>query len=111
MIGQDGTGPLWQLIARYLSERCSEQERRRMDVWRVGDPGNDRLLDRARLLWIAAGEPGHAEPTPEKVRADWERLTARRARREEAVPNPADPLSPTVRHIDEPTPPELSPEL
>ena len=82
MIGQDAHGPDWRLIARHLSGSASKQEKQWLDVWAAGDPGNERFLGQARLIWNAAGEPGNAAPSPEEVHADWARLKARRAHRE-----------------------------
>ena len=43
-----------QLIAKYLADSCTPQEKAQLQTWLQEDPGHQQQLDQARQVWTAA---------------------------------------------------------
>ncbi|MFQ5605889.1 MAG: FecR family protein [bacterium] len=41
----------WSLLAKFLSDECSEDEHKKIEAWIQSDEKNRRLLERMRLVW------------------------------------------------------------
>lgn len=74
------TPPNWTLLARYVADRCSPTEERRVRVWLQADPSRRQLVKEARRIWAAAG--GDANPSGPRmdVDAEWAEMQDKMAR-------------------------------
>jgi transmembrane sensor len=65
----------WKLIARYLSEQCSGEEKEKVEYWVNSDPENKRLMKFMKVVW----DTPEILPQESDVKSLWEE-TARKAR-------------------------------
>ncbi len=61
----------WALLARYLSDECSDEEQARVEAWIASDPENQRLMASMNIVW------GTPEPLPQAsdVNRLWDEVT------------------------------------
>jgi len=64
----------WKLIARYLSNQCSREEKEKVEYWVNSDPENQRLMKFMKVVW----DTPETLPQESDVKSLWKE-TARRA--------------------------------
>ena len=86
----------WSLLARYLSDECSEEEKGNVEAWIRSDPEHQRLVERMGIIWNTP----EAELQPSDVKKLWMEIIERggiaSGPRDLKAPAPPQPAPRTV---------------
>lgn len=75
----------FEVIARYLSNTCSKQEREDVEQWMVSDTEHQLMLDEFRHIWDAAESKEVMKEEWTEIEQDWNRVKERVGLNDEAV--------------------------
>ena len=67
-------GKEYQLIASYLADECTDQERRRVEQWIDQSQENKRQFQKLRRIWQLSGKAVSSEDMEWNVDQEWNRL-------------------------------------
>jgi ferric-dicitrate binding protein FerR (iron transport regulator) len=67
-------GKKYQLIAGYLADECTDQERRRVEQWIDQSKENKREFQKLRRIWQLSGDAVLSQHLERNVSQEWDRL-------------------------------------
>jgi ferric-dicitrate binding protein FerR (iron transport regulator) len=67
-------GKKYQLIAGYLADECTDQERRRVEQWIDQSKENKREFKKLRRIWQLSGDAVLSQHLERNVSQEWDRL-------------------------------------
>ena len=63
----------WSLLARYLSEECSDDDRREVQAWIESNPENQKLIQMMKAVW----QTPEAEQQSSNIKEVWNEIVAK----------------------------------